>query len=579
MGAEIPILILLVLTIIALVIVIVVKKKKEADKKKSSSVAGGSGSTLGTGGPGSAPGPGPEAAPPPDPSESFLNTLMRGIGSLVTQVAISEAVLRGIKAVAPDSWKTFGKNRLKGHQGFKDSIRGPRAERINARVGKSALRSRFANLSPSKLRGLGGWWPKEAAERGWTADSIKAAEAAEKGVAREAVETAAEEGAARLAAEGAAGAELGPIDAAFLVVSAASMALDFANVGGLMDIQSQKTSDFLAEKKKNDDSMTQYASQNGITLPMIVGPLDKYSQDDLDAAIEEAQFEILGSNTNPHPAVQAIITDLYNKAQQNGGTVTTALFDASIISSLTDQQRKDLADAALEKVCGSENGTIVSGACSYPTRDACLGSYTWPLPTGSAATDQDYAEWRPALNACVRADYTIHQLCDNTTKENGITHQIGRNEYRSDTGECVNTQAFCDAYGYAFDPQRPQAMMGNLGSGPLPCCFQDSSQYLCSQVLGNTICQGSSMLATAVQNEVITPGLNAVGCAFGDCNLGNQEAHVAQQAQQAVDQGLGTAMNTVQQGVNYDVNVVGQGFQDLGNSVTNTAHDAGCSVM
>ena len=224
--------------------------------------------------------------------------------------------------------------------------------------------------------------------------------------------------------------------------------------------------------------------------------------------------------------------------------MTTPMFDASIINSLTPDQQKTLHDKALNQLCTQSNGKSVNGFCSYPTRDACYASYKWPLPSGTAAQDQDYAEWRPNISGgvCVRADYTLHQVCDSTTKKSAITGKTGRNEYRPDTGECVNTKDFCDAYGYAFDANRPTSMMGNLGSGPLPCCYQDTSQLACSQVLGNTICQGSSMLAGQAQ-QVVTSGLNGVGGLFGDPKLGSQVGSVTSAATSALSSAGHTAVS------------------------------------
>ena len=494
------------------------KKKKDASESAGSSPSP-------SGGP-----PQPNSSlpptPPADPSESFLNSLIKSIPALALQFGLSGAVLKAIKAVAPDKWKTFG-SRLKSHPGFNNSIKATRLERTETRVGKSQIRKLFTRLTPSELKGLGGWWPKESAQRGWTADTIKNSEAAEKGVSRAAVD--ASENFAKLGAEGAAGAEFGPIDAAFMAVSVGGMAVDMANLGGLQDINSQKTSDFLAEKKKNDDALKTFAASQTppIALPMIVGPMDTYSQDDLDTALATIEFNILGSNSNPDPAIQAIITSLYNSAQANGGTMTTPIFDASIISSLTPDQQRTLHDNALNQLCTQSNGKSVNGFCSYPTRDACYASYTWPLPSGTAAKDQDYAEWRANISggACVRADYTLRQVCDSTKKKNTLNGKTGGNQYLPDTGECVNTKDFCDAYGYAFDANRPTAMMGNLGSGPLPCCYQATSQLACSQVLGNTICQGSSILAGQAQ-QVVTSGLNQAGGLFGDPHLGSQVGSV-----------------------------------------------------
>lgn len=545
---------------------------------KNKSKAPGSGSSpAGTPGPSGPPQPNSTLPPPPpaDPSESLINSILRSIPTMILQFGLSEAVLRSIKAVAPDSWKTFG-SRLKSHSGFNESIKSTRLERTEARVGKSQIRKLFSKLKPSQLRGLGGWWPKEAADKGWTADSIKDAEAGEKAVSRAAINATeiASEDAAKIGAEGAAGAEFGPIDAAFIAVSVGGMAIDMANVGGLQNIQSQKTSDFLAEKKKNDDQFKAFAATQTppVNLPMIVGPMDKYSEDDLDTAIATIEFNMLGDNSNPDPAIQAIITSLYNSAQANGGTMTTPLFDASIISSLTPDQQRTLHDKAIDKLCTQSSGKPINGFCSYPSRDACYASYKWPLPTGTGAQDQDYAEWRANVSggACVRADYTIHQVCDSTVKKNDLTGKTERNVYRPDTGECVNTKAFCDAYGYAFDANRPTSMMGNLGSGPLPCCYQDSSQLLCSQVLGNTICQGTSMLAEQAQ-QVVTTGLNRVGGLFGDPNLGNQEAHLAGQVNAGVQTGLHVAGSTIAQGVNTDVHAV--------TSAANTAVHAATPIV
>lgn len=504
------------------------KKKKDA-----SGSPGAAGSPSPSGGP-----PQPNSslppAPPADPSESFLNSLIKSIPALALQFGLSEAVLKAIKAVAPDTWKTFG-SRLKSHPGFNTTLKATRVEATEARVGKSQIRKLFTRLTPSELKGLGGWWPKESAQRGWTADTIKNSQAAEKGVSRAAID--ASEASAKVGAEGAAGAEFGPIDAAFMAVSVGGMAIDMANFGGLQDINSQKTSDFLVEKKKNDDALKTFAASQTppIALPMIVGPMDKYSQDDLDTALATIEFNILGSNSNPDPAIQAIITSLYNSAQANGGTMTTPIFDASIISSLTPAQQTTLHNTALDQLCTQSNGKSVNGFCSYPTRDACYASYIWPLPSGTAAQDQDYAEWRPNISGgvCVRADYTLHQVCDSTKKKNTLTGKTGGNQYLPDTGECVNTKDFCDAYGYAFDANRPTSMMGNLGSGPLPCCYQDTTQLACSQVLGNTICQGSSILAGEAQ-QVVTSGLNQAGGLFGDPHLGSQVGSVTGAATSAL---------------------------------------------
>lgn len=164
--------------------------------------------------------------------------------------------------------------------------------------------------------------------------------------------------------------------------------------------------------------------------------------------------------------------------------------------------------------------------------------------------DVTYAEWRTDLEhlrrdlgvdltgdpgarggVCVAWDPSHRFVCENIKKDFGLTGvtKIGTCAYNTLTGECTNTEQFCDAYGMAYDESRPVSQLLDttqslsLGfvdipilqggdtssinaSGALPTCYLHPAQaFFADNFVGRVLVQ----FITQFVDVAISPAFSA----------------------------------------------------------------------
>lgn len=199
---------------------------------------------------------------------------------------------------------------------------------------------------------------------------------------------------AALAESSAAGPEVTIAELAFGVVTGA---LDGMNLGGFKNLETMtalnSTRDTL--NKNFVDSL------NGTDLPMVMGPLDKMTGQDLAKKIVDVTVSLVRANplgANP-----------------------------------TDAQLNDIVDRAYARVCTDNGGFMYTNNTTGNTY--CSFSQTnckapWPMEN----TDT-YYEWKD--NVCQATQSAMRSYCE--SMGNGVT-------YNMDTGSCNLTNAYCGRY-------------------------------------------------------------------------------------------------------------------------------------
>lgn len=291
------------------------------------------------------------------------------------------------------------------------------------------------------------------------------------------------------------------VEAAMLAFDVLSVGLDIGDAGGYQKMGTKK--EYIDMRKGVDAAFTKAMTDQGVALPLITGPLDKMSTNDLTAALQQKTSDILATPANKYmaPCLAALATWLAANQAASSDDVdkwTTAYLVAHPID--TDAVTAD----AMAQLCISAGGISMNGACSWPTKDKCLSSYSWPL----AATDT-YAEWVvPAGSTqgqCQVASQAMRGICE----QNNLT-------YNQDTKLCNVTEAYCKtkAAEWSYD-----------GSIKDYDCKVPAGQQIASAIFGTTIVDGLKQVFDPKQYKPCAAGEVDDGyfCRKVACPDGTQE--------------------------------------------------------
>ena len=532
-------------------------------------------------------------APPPPPSQiaSFIDSLpslLTGVGIGVAIEAVLHLDVIALKIVTRMNMTPALKAELK-------LARAAVAERTLAgRMSKA-----FGRMGVLARAKMGLRWGKTAARSGETVASSTARAGAE------AVALSADNGArilaTRIAEREAARGALMAVSSVFDAAAIAGLALDLTNTGNYSELVS--TGDMRNMKAANDSEVvnTTIACSTwplGVACPqtpspapapapspgpapppragrypMFVGPLDAWDADTLDLALSN-EFVRLFTSTNPPQSVKDLIADVSSRISTDLGvdTISDTLFIMLCNQYLTPTELENIHNLAFDNVCASEGGVgFLPGngydkACSYASKDTCHAAFPWPPPNNDNQ-DLTYTEWRakpwfsqwntitpaniPADGACISADPSIHQMCD---EEVGTASGRARNQYIRETGECVNTRDMCRIKGVSYRDSDP------------PTCYVTTGQQIAELLFGSTIVRfimsGGKLslhpdLITTVVTVTIPPvnsGNSTVDTAVNTVSSGLASAaasisNAGITAANAIQSGLVTATNELVNGV------------------------------
>ena len=338
-----------------------------------------------------------------------------------------------------------------------------------------------------------------AAKLGWKAGERALAKAAT-GVA------------AKIGEQAAIAATTGPgapfVEAAFLAFDVLSIGLDLGDAGGYGKM-GQK-SEYINIRDGINKKMKEEIENTGNYYPIIVGPLDKLTEDDYSKALNDIITNILDVEKVPmddlvKPMFNKLIDDVKNKIISSADLKNPDIMKT--YNDLIDQDQ--VTEKALSILCTSLKGKLINNGdttlkCSYPDRDSCEKSYSWPLKEDS---NEAYAEFKSNQlgGACVRSSFAIRGMC----QDNNL-------QYDSDKGICNITEEYCLMKGakWTYDDSIKEND-----------CHIEDGQKLAEMIFGTTITRGLIQIFDPNQYEPCNDGETDDGyfCRSVGCN--NDEDH------------------------------------------------------
>lgn len=254
--------------------------------------------------------------------------------------------------------------------------------------------------------------------------------------------------AAKFGSKLAVGASGGPIlTAALLAFEALSIGLDAADVGGYNKLEGTLKKDYLKMQKGFEIDYKKQIEKIGGKYPVIIGPMDKLKEKDLEAKVMYQIKKIMNPNkAKPDPLIvpmfKAIIEDVKSGKLTEADLEDEKTFDKYI--KLIDMDK--LFNKAMSEICKELKGKVITRdpkniQCSYKTKNDCHRSYKWPLQKNNT-----YAEFKTKLNGgtCIGANPSLRTICE----ENKM-------KYDTNKGMCIVDKNYCAKRGadWEYDPE------------------------------------------------------------------------------------------------------------------------------
>ena len=264
------------------------------------------------------------------------------------------------------------------------------------------------------------------------------------------------------------------VEAALLVFDVLSLALDIGDPGGYNKMQTKQA--YREIQKGIVDAFNKTYADNGITGPIIVGPMDKLTGDELQTSLVELTKKIVEVPGNKYlkPVLDAVKAKLAINPQ-----MTSAELEAVVDAEADKMDFDGLIAEAFSTLCGRNDGVMQNDKCMYRTKKACDESYTWPLQK-----DDTYVEWKD--NKCVIASQGMRGVCD----QNGMA-------YNSETGICDVNEEYCKRMGADW--------VYNDAIKEYDCSI-NTGQSIAEAIFGTTIVRGLKQIFDPAQYEKCKPG-------------------------------------------------------------------------
>lgn len=273
---------------------------------------------------------------------------------------------------------------------------------------------------------------------------------------------------AKLAAAAAKAASSGPAGAITLAFDAVSLSLDITDAGGYLQMGTNEL--YVAMKKELFESFKKSFAENGISLPLIYGPLDKLLEN------KEQYTEKINTE------VELIISDInepllseYNKKNaeflaQNAETATAKQIEQVFTENFDKYVNMDkIMEKATANACAKNNGVMNSGFCTYKTSQDCKNSMIWP-PTA----DSTFVEWDAEKKICQIASNAMYDVC-----------KSAKLEYDWDNGLCKIDEDYCLSKGAKWQ-HNPKINKFD--------CMIPKSQEILENIFGTTVTRGTIQL-------------------------------------------------------------------------------------
>lgn len=435
---------------------------------------------------------------PPNPVEetSFLTDLINMAKGLPEQIITQVAFDKFVASLIPAKLKTwkglFGNNKT-----LTDKMKINRSKTLVKRLSKQMIDSLSDVYSAAKL----------AIGQVTTQTAKNVARDANTDIINNSVKKQANIAETRIN-EATAEIEAGPVGAALATVQIAGMALDFADINNLVDWQNYTTSALDAQKRADDNKFATTANNNQITLPLITGPLDQIDSNIFSSMMESSEINFIAGITNPSNSGDAAIINsiklsIVNNFVKSTGSSQSSVtlrdaFNASTMSTLTDEQQQQISNIAYNYLCIQAKGTLVNNTyCSFSNQNSCnltdqdFAEYI----AGDPKSRSQYSEWKSKdyinqqykitidqANACIVGSSTMRTICQDGHRD--ITGKMQYNTYDYQSGRCFNTKPYCDSFGVQWD-------------GTNLTCTANATLKIFDLVFGSTITQGTAMVINA----------------------------------------------------------------------------------
>lgn len=236
---------------------------------------------------------------------------------------------------------------------------------------------------------------------------------------------------------------------AFAVFSVASLTLDLIDAfgnnaitnyqqgitrgGEMAALTSSYKSAYFAMRKEIDKGYNDMMKEAGTKLPIITGPLDKFTEEQITSEMSSVAEESITEYYNNPDNIQELTNFIRNELK---GTILTE--DEYIEKILTVIYPKVL-EIQFQKMCLKFDGVNFKYdgdlKCSYKSKQAAESSYSWPLKVSDF-----YSEWNSSKGFSYLADSSMRGICE----ENNL-------EYNKDTGICVVNEEYCLARGLDWE--------------------------------------------------------------------------------------------------------------------------------
>ena len=284
------------------------------------------------------------------------------------------------------------------------------------------------------------------------------------------------------------------VEAAMLCFDVLSLGLDAGDAGGYNKMGTKKM--YMDMKAGVDKAFQKAFADQGVPFPIISGPLDSLNAADLKTALTKKTTDVLGTPGNKYLKPMQAALAVWMAAHPTAQEADIDAWSTSYLNSNPIDVDALTADA-LAQLCVGKGGVVVGNSCGWPTKDACLGSYSWPLKPNDI-----YSEW--VDGKCQLASQGLRGICE----QNNL-------KYNQDTHLCDVTETYCKSKGAEWTMNSKINQMD---------CSIPMGQSVAEALFGTTIVRGLKQIFDMDQYEKCKPGETDDGyfCRSTGCPDGQQ---------------------------------------------------------
>lgn len=297
----------------------------------------------------------------------------------------------------------------------------------------------------------------------------------------------------RIAAKMTAAASTGPlapiVAVALFAFDVLTFGLDVGDAGGYNKLETLQS--YMEIRDGIEADFKQSFLNEGSSYPAVFGPVDKITLEEYTTSINTIVSDIMDISKNPVdplmiPMITALIEDI------KSGIITEDVIESEnedVLKKYNDLVNiDDVMKRATSQLCISKKGRIIDRedgeqSCSYPDRNSCESSYSWPL------TETDtYAEFKDDKlgGACLVSSFALKTICSSVNLP-----------YDTQTGVCKMDKNYCVSKGgdWGYNDKIKQND-----------CSIPHGQVMLELLLGTTITRGIKQVLDPNNYEQCKPG-------------------------------------------------------------------------